>query len=402
MTELSRHVRLADHDSEPEAAAGPRRADHPARGVQARERSAAGRRAGHRRADHAAGPHQRGFRGRPHRDGRDRACHDGLRHRHAASTARASQPRWRCRRRCSRTSTSRARTASWSTSRRASTSRSASSRKSAAPSSSSRPKTRPSWSAPSSSRRCRANCALPWSRPASTARRRRQRHRSRSAPAAAAQRRAADVKLVAQRNRAPAPDYSHLDQPAIRRQPQRAVGDGLRTGYGCRGRAGHPGVPPAPGGLRRRVPRARRTRGTPSRAAAPAGAAPRVGPSRRAVARARAFGYAYMSSGTWPPACLRWPAAGDPRAVISCIEASHGAATHAERADPGDRHRPAHRTQGTHDAAPGAARYRHRVPPHATSSRPSTFRARATEVGRDDAGHDARGGRGAACPRSST
>jgi hypothetical protein len=53
-----------------------------------------------------------------------------------------------------------------------------------------------------------------------------------AAQAAAAQRRPADVKLVAQRNRAPAPDYSHLDQPAIRRQPQRAVGDGLRAGYG--------------------------------------------------------------------------------------------------------------------------------------------------------------------------
>ena len=36
----------------------------------------------------------------------------------------------------------------------------------------------------------------------------------------------------AQRHRAPAPDYSHLDRPAIHRQPQRAVGDGLRADFG--------------------------------------------------------------------------------------------------------------------------------------------------------------------------
>jgi len=53
-----------------------------------------------------------------------------------------------------------------------------------------------------------------------------------AAPAAAV-RRPAEVKLVAQKpGRAPAPDYSHLDQPAYRRQPQRAVGDGLRGAYG--------------------------------------------------------------------------------------------------------------------------------------------------------------------------
>jgi cell division protein FtsZ len=46
-------------------------------------------------------------------------------------------------------------------------------------------------------------------------------------------RRAADVKLVAQRNRAAVPDYSHLDRPAVQRQPQRAVGDGLRASYGA-------------------------------------------------------------------------------------------------------------------------------------------------------------------------
>jgi cell division protein FtsZ len=41
-----------------------------------------------------------------------------------------------------------------------------------------------------------------------------------------------DVKLVSGRNRAAPPDYSHLDRPAIQRQPQRAVGDGLRSDYG--------------------------------------------------------------------------------------------------------------------------------------------------------------------------
>jgi cell division protein FtsZ len=49
---------------------------------------------------------------------------------------------------------------------------------------------------------------------------------------AAAVRRGADVKLVAQRNRAAAPDYSRLDRPAIHRERQRAVGDGLRADFG--------------------------------------------------------------------------------------------------------------------------------------------------------------------------
>jgi cell division protein FtsZ len=49
----------------------------------------------------------------------------------------------------------------------------------------------------------------------------------------AASRRAADVKLVAQRpTRATAPDYSHLDRPAVQRQPQRAVGHDVRSAYG--------------------------------------------------------------------------------------------------------------------------------------------------------------------------
>jgi cell division protein FtsZ len=51
--------------------------------------------------------------------------------------------------------------------------------------------------------------------------------------AAAAARRPGDVKLVAQRpQRSQAPDYSHLDRPAVQRQPQRAVGDGLRANFG--------------------------------------------------------------------------------------------------------------------------------------------------------------------------
>jgi cell division protein FtsZ len=53
------------------------------------------------------------------------------------------------------------------------------------------------------------------------------------AAAPAVGRRPGDVKLVAQRvARAAAPDYSHLDRPAIHRQPQRAVGDGLRASFG--------------------------------------------------------------------------------------------------------------------------------------------------------------------------
>jgi cell division protein FtsZ len=51
-------------------------------------------------------------------------------------------------------------------------------------------------------------------------------------PANAAARRGADVKLVAARSRATPPDYSHLDRPAIQRNSQRAVGDGLRADYG--------------------------------------------------------------------------------------------------------------------------------------------------------------------------
>jgi cell division protein FtsZ len=52
-------------------------------------------------------------------------------------------------------------------------------------------------------------------------------------PANAAARRGTDVKLVAARNRATPPDYSHLDRPAIQRNQQRAVGDGLRADYGA-------------------------------------------------------------------------------------------------------------------------------------------------------------------------
>jgi cell division protein FtsZ len=52
------------------------------------------------------------------------------------------------------------------------------------------------------------------------------------APAVATGRRPGDVKLVAQRTRAPAPDYRHLDQPTAQRQTQRAVGDGLRANFG--------------------------------------------------------------------------------------------------------------------------------------------------------------------------
>jgi cell division protein FtsZ len=44
-------------------------------------------------------------------------------------------------------------------------------------------------------------------------------------------RRTGDVKLVSGRGRAAAPDYSHLDRPAIQRQTQRAVGDGLRSDF---------------------------------------------------------------------------------------------------------------------------------------------------------------------------
>jgi cell division protein FtsZ len=44
-------------------------------------------------------------------------------------------------------------------------------------------------------------------------------------------RRPGDVKLVSGRGRAAAPDYSHLDRPAIQRQTKRAVGDGLRTDF---------------------------------------------------------------------------------------------------------------------------------------------------------------------------
>jgi len=47
-----------------------------------------------------------------------------------------------------------------------------------------------------------------------------------------AARRTGEVKLVSGRGRAPPPDYSHLDRPAIQRQTQRAVGDGLRPDHG--------------------------------------------------------------------------------------------------------------------------------------------------------------------------
>jgi cell division protein FtsZ len=52
-----------------------------------------------------------------------------------------------------------------------------------------------------------------------------------AAQPAAAARRAAEMKLVAQRTRGHTPDYSHLDRPAVQRT-QRAVGDGLRASFG--------------------------------------------------------------------------------------------------------------------------------------------------------------------------
>jgi cell division protein FtsZ len=50
---------------------------------------------------------------------------------------------------------------------------------------------------------------------------------------AAGRRNGAEVRLVAGRARPAAPDYSHLDRPAIQRQtaPQRAVGDGLTADF---------------------------------------------------------------------------------------------------------------------------------------------------------------------------
>jgi cell division protein FtsZ len=61
-------------------------------------------------------------------------------------------------------------------------------------------------------------------------------HAKAAAPAVATPaitaRRGADVKLVAGKQRAAAPDYSHLDRPAVRRNAQRAVGDGLRADFG--------------------------------------------------------------------------------------------------------------------------------------------------------------------------
>ena len=48
----------------------------------------------------------------------------------------------------------------------------------------------------------------------------------------AAARRAPDMRMVPQRARTMAPDYSRLDRPAVQRQPQRAVGDGLRAAFG--------------------------------------------------------------------------------------------------------------------------------------------------------------------------
>ena len=64
-----------------------------------------------------------------------------------------------------------------------------------------------------------------------------------------------------------------------------------------------------------RVPRARRARRIPARAAAPAGAAAGVGPTRGAPAGTRPFRESDVKTGTRPPAFLRWPAAGDPCAI---------------------------------------------------------------------------------------
>ena len=78
MLELAKYVRLAHHDSQPEAADRARQQHHAARCVQGGEHGAAGRRSGHRGTDHAAGSHQRRLRGRAHRHVGNRHGHDGL------------------------------------------------------------------------------------------------------------------------------------------------------------------------------------------------------------------------------------------------------------------------------------------------------------------------------------
>ncbi len=122
--------------------------DHAARCLQVRQPGAAGRGAGHRGADHAPGPDQRRLRRRAHRHGETGMAMMGTRRRQRRGPCARSPPRRRSPRRCSRTSTWRARTASWSTSPPAWTCRSASSRRSATSSSSSPPRTPPSSSAP--------------------------------------------------------------------------------------------------------------------------------------------------------------------------------------------------------------------------------------------------------------
>ena len=112
IAELGKYVRLADHHSEPEAADGARR----------RRRRCSTR---SRRANHVLQGAVQGIAELITRPGlinvdfadvrtvmaRDRHGDDGLGRRRAAKTARAKPPRAPCPRRCSRTSTSRARTA---------------------------------------------------------------------------------------------------------------------------------------------------------------------------------------------------------------------------------------------------------------------------------------------------
>ena len=174
-------------------------------------------------------------------------------------------PRRPSRARCSRTSTSPARTASWSTSPPAWTCRSGSSRRSATSSSSSPPRTRPSWSARSSIRSM-ANqmrvtvVATGLGKPAARARAPQPRAAPSDARAASAAQ-PTDARGATRVTAWRRPTTPMLDKPTVQRQ--RAVGDGLRPETRVRGSAGYPGVS-APAG---RLMRHGRRHAAPRRAA---------------------------------------------------------------------------------------------------------------------------------------
>ena len=178
--------------------------------------------------------------------------------------------------------------------------------------------------------------------------------------------------------------------PAAARGGRRPARD-----FGARGRAGHPGVPAAPGGLRQGVARDRAGREGFRLVRLRLRARRRASGRRAERQRERdPSGTSDVRTGNRPPAFLRWPAAGDPRLRYDSRHSHcHGPATHAEesiRATGIGLHTGRKVLMVLRPAPPNTGIVFRRT----DLDPPVDIPARAMNVDRDDARHDALGGRG--------